>query len=98
MKAKKGVPKENGKNSSKLVTRRDLLKEYGPYTAPLVVSMLVPKEAYGHNNMIPYSTSAACASDASGGFMHSPTRVQHCMINGAAGGMNTHPVANPGPP
>lgn len=88
---------ENTPDSQEKLTRRELLNKYGPYTAPLVVSMLIPNRVYSHNNMIPYSTSAACAADTGGGFMHSPTRTQHCMINGAAGGMNTHPVTNPGP-
>lgn len=80
------------------LNRRELLAKYGPYTAPLVVSMLVPEQAYGHNTGQVYSTSASCVADAAGGNMHGPTMTGHCMINGAAGGSQTHPVTNPGPP
>ena len=84
--------------SEEKLARRELLTKYGAYTAPLVVSMLVPSEAYGHNTGQTYSTSASCVADAGGGNMHGPTMTGHCMINGAAGGGQTHPVINPGPP
>jgi len=84
--------------SQDLIARRELLTKYGPYTAPIVVSMLVPQEAFGHNTMQPYSTSATCVADPAGGNMHGPTMVGHCMINGNPGGGQTHPVSNPGPP
>ena len=86
------------KETKDKINRRELLAKYGPYTAPLVVSMLVPNEVYGHNTGQPYSTSATCVADPDGGNMHGPTMLGHCMINGATGGSQTHPVANPGPP
>jgi len=86
------------KETEDTLARRELLTKYGPYTAPLVISMLIPSEAYGHNTGQPYSTSATCVADPAGGTMHGPTMTGHCMINGAMGGNQTHPVSNPGPP
>ena len=37
------------------LNRRDMLKKYGAYTAPLVVSMLVPDQAYAMNNGVALS-------------------------------------------
>lgn len=85
------------KKPADTLNRRKLLTKYGAYTAPLVVSMLVPSEAYGHNTMQPYSTSQTCADDASGGSMHGVGMNGHCMINGVMGGSQAHPVINPGP-
>ena len=75
------------------IGRRELLKKYGPYTAPLVVSMLTPEIAYSANAGTVYSTSQACV-DASG---HTSGMRQHCMVDGRAGGAMTHNVINPGP-
>lgn len=73
--------------------RRELISKYGPYTAPVVMCMLLPAEAYATNAGAIYSTSQACV-DASG---HTVTMSSHCMVNGRAGGMSTHTVINPGP-
>jgi len=92
-----GEALKNGKSGSKkpkeLVGRRELFKKYGPYTAPVVVSMLVPETAYGANAGTVYSTSQACV-DAGG---HNSGMRQHCMVDGRAGGSMTHNVINPGP-
>lgn len=76
--------------------RRELLKKYGPYTAPIVISMLLPSEAYAHKDMsVVYSTVAKCGADPASapGAMHGPTR-PHCMFNGG-GGANAHDIINP---
>lgn len=83
----------DSKKLKDLVGRRELLQKYGPYTAPVVVSMLVPEVAYGANAGTVYSTSQACV-DAS---MHSVGMANHCMVDGRAGGSMTHNVINPGP-
>ena len=45
------------------LNRRDMLKKYGAYTAPLVVSMLVPEQAYAMNNGVAYSTVTTCQAN-----------------------------------
>lgn len=88
---------DDKQGSNDTINRRGLFKKYGPYTTPLVVSMLIPSKTYGHTTFQPYSTSQTCIDDPAGGSMHGIGMNGHCMINGAAGGGNTHPVANPGP-
>jgi len=48
------------------LNRRDMLRKYGAYTAPLVVSMLVPEQAYAMNGMTPYSTIGTCQANHMG--------------------------------
>lgn len=84
--------------STQTIARRELIRKYGAYTAPVVISLLVPQDAFGHNNAIVYSTSQACV-DGSGGPNHQATGggLAHCMIDGSAGGRMSHTVTNPGP-
>lgn len=88
---------KEGENTEKLISRRKLLEKYGPYTAPIVVSMLVPSQAYAHRDMtVVYSTVAKCGADTGASVMggnHGPTR-PHCMFNGG-GGANSHVITNP---
>lgn len=80
-------------DSKDRLNRRELLAKYGPYTAPIVVSMLVPSEAYSHANGQVYSTVAACGADTGAsvmGAMHGPT-TNHCNRDGA--GMS-HPISS----
>lgn len=50
----------------KTLNRRDAIKKYGAYTAPLVVSMLLPEQAYAMNNGVVYSTTTRCQANHSG--------------------------------
>ena len=74
--------------------RRELFKKYGPYTAPVVVSLLSPNSGYAMNSGAVYSTSAACVADPLG--MHAGM-TRHCQIDGATPGPSAHEVTNPGP-
>lgn len=76
---------EESKSKAVALSRRGLLKKYGPYTAPIVVSMLTPEIAYGHNTMSPFSSTATCLADSN----HTPTMNRHCGINP---GMNAYPI------
>lgn len=80
-------------DSQNLISRREILTKYGPYTAPVVISMLSPEAAYGANTGTVYSTSAACVA-APG---HNSNMRSHCMVDGRVGGSMTHTVINPGP-
>lgn len=83
------------KEAKKRIGRRELLAKYGPYTAPLVISMLNPNNTYAHTNMIPYSSVNSCLSDSSAsGMSHQPNPQfpGHCMVGGIMGGMNAHPI------
>jgi len=96
MEKKKLTSTKEQKESKDSLDRRELITKYGAYTAPLVVSMLVPSDAYGHTGGLVYSTVAACGADTANsvmGAMHGPT-TNHCMFAGM-GGMNAHPIINP---
>ena len=89
-------PKEENDHG---ISRRKLISKYGTYTAPTVIALLSPAQAYGHiDRSITYSTSLACAADTAGtGNMHQPPPVGlmgHCMLNDS-GGSQTHMVINP---
>ena len=74
--------------------RRELLAKYGQYTAPMVVAILTPSNAYGHKTGAVYSKVSDCAADPQSvmGAMHGFT--PHCMVNGGGGG-NAHTITNP---
>lgn len=81
--------------SPKRLDRRELLSKYGPYTAPVVISLLLPSQAYGHTADIAYSTVAACAAaDVPSGMGNHGPMTQHCMFGGG-GFMNAHDITNP---
>lgn len=66
--AKKQSPLKPGDNSeikSKDVSlsRRELFGKYGAYTAPVVISMLVPQRAYANNTANIYSNVDDCLAD-----------------------------------
>ena len=44
-------------------TRREIFEKYGPYTAPVVVSMLLPNQVYAHNDGSMWTTVASCQSN-----------------------------------
>lgn len=75
------MKKQNNKakqaNSTKIQTRREILSKYGAYTAPVVVSLLIPSKTYADgSNMAIYSNATTCAES------HSMTPAQnsnHCM-------------------
>ena len=44
-------------------TRREIFEKYGPYTAPVVVSMLLPNQVYANNDGSTYTTVASCQAN-----------------------------------
>ncbi len=54
------APKKNN------VSRRELLKKYGVYTAPTLVSLVLSSDAYAMNGGVVYSTLAECQAAHSG--------------------------------
>jgi len=61
-------------DSGKRLTRREVLKKYGPYTAPVVVSMLMTSHAYAMFMMTTYATLSACVQAHGGMANHGAMR------------------------
>lgn len=43
-----------------VISRRRLFEKYGAYTAPVVVSLLLPEQAYAMNGGTAYSSESTC--------------------------------------
>jgi len=57
----------------KVVTRRDVLKKYGAYSAPAVIALLVPQQTVAMFRGTAYSSLAACETAHGGMTMHCST-------------------------
>jgi len=55
--------------------RRDMIKKYGAYTAPVVVSLLAPQHAYGANGGVVYSSASNCIN----AHTMTPNAAAHCV-------------------
>lgn len=89
--------KKSNTEEDSSISRRKLISKYGAYTAPTVIALLSPAQAYSHvDRSITYSTSIACAADPAGGSMHQigSGLMGHCMIANSGGG-ETHMIINP---
>ena len=61
--------------------RRALLTKYGPYTAPVVVAMLSPRQAYAHSGSVVstiYPDTAACIADNNMTMHNMMSQPMHC--------------------
>lgn len=56
-------PAEHESQTKLALSRREVLKKYGAYTAPVVVSMLLPEQAYGMNGGTAYSSVLTCQAN-----------------------------------
>ena len=69
------------------IGRRELLKKYGAYSTPMIVTLLTPKTSYAHYvSGVSYSSTATCFADPGTG--HSSMSM-HCGINP---GMMAHDI------
>ena len=57
----------------KVVSRRDVLKKYGAYSAPAVIALLVPQQTVAMFSGTAYSSLAACETAHGGMTMHCST-------------------------
>jgi len=57
----------------KVVSRRDVLKKYGAYSAPAVIALLVPQQTVAMFSGTAYSSLAACQTAHGGMTMHCNT-------------------------
>jgi len=86
-----------------ILKRRELIGKYGMYTAPVVVSLLVPSKTYSDPGMIGgatlYSTASACQADLGANTpaapFHGGAGGRHCMVGGQTGGGLAHDVIDP---
>ena len=60
-------------SDQKVVSRRDVLKKYGAYSAPAVIALLVPQQTVAMFSGTAYSSLAACQTAHGGMTMHCNT-------------------------